>query len=111
MQTLVIYDIVSDRIRKKVMEACKDYGLAHIQYSAFFGDLNHNLREELVARLTRTLGRHEGKIMICPVCDKDLRLKREIEVFGATDRMSDEAVVDYHLAKARRAGGKKAKAG
>lgn len=78
METLVIYDIVDDRIRYKIAEACKDYGLQHIQYSAFRGNLNHNRREELKKRLKKTLGKNEGKIDIYPFCDKDLRLATRI---------------------------------
>ncbi len=79
METLVIYDIVDDVLRNRIAEACKDYGLQRIQYSAFRGHLNHNRREELEQRLRRLLGRKEGNIQIYPICDKDLRLKREIE--------------------------------
>jgi len=89
LRTLVIYDIVSDKIRNKIFETCKDYGLIHIQYSAFFGELNHNLRQELCQRLKRILGCHEGKILICPVCDRDLGLLLEIKVpadFAEEDR-------------------------
>lgn len=78
LKTLVVYDITDDRIRTKIFEACKDYGLEHIQYSAFFGELNHNRRQELYQRLRRTLGKNEGKILICPLCDKDLALCLEI---------------------------------
>ncbi len=78
MQTLVIYDIPDDRIRNKIGEACKDYGLVRIQYSAFLGDINHNRREELRMRLQRTLGNKEGNIQIYPFCDKDAKLKKEI---------------------------------
>lgn len=78
MQTLVIYDIPDDRIRNKVGEACKDYGLQRIQYSAFLGNMNHNRREELRLRLQRTLGKMEGNIQIYPFCDKDAKLKKEI---------------------------------
>ncbi len=80
MKTLVIYDIEEDKIRTKIFEACKDYGLTHIQYSAFFGDLNHNRRGELKQRLRKTLGRKKGEILICPVCDKDLKLLEAISV-------------------------------
>ena len=80
MMTLVNYDIEEDRIRTKIFEACKDYGLAHFQYSAFIGDLNHNRRDELKQRLKRTLGQKRGKILICPICDKDARLMEVIEV-------------------------------
>ncbi|KKM10615.1 CRISPR-associated protein Cas2 [Clostridiales bacterium PH28_bin88] len=80
MKTLVIYDIEEDRIRNKILEACKDYGLDHIQYSAFMGELNHNRREELWHRLRRILGKKIGKILMVPLCDKDLRLAREVYV-------------------------------
>lgn len=80
LKTLVIYDIEEDMIRTKIFEACKDYGLAHIQYSAFFGELNHNRREELTQRIKRTLGRRNGNIFICPICDKDLKLLTVINV-------------------------------
>jgi len=80
VKTLVIYDIEEDKIRTKIFEACKDYGLTHIQYSAFFGELNHNRRDELKQRLRKTLGKKNGNILICPVCDKDLRLLEAISV-------------------------------
>ncbi|MDF9408701.1 CRISPR-associated endonuclease Cas2 [Pelotomaculum isophthalicicum JI] len=80
MKTLVIYDIEEDKTRTKIFDACKDYGLTHIQYSAFFGELNHNRRDELKQRLRKTLGRKNGKILICPVCDKDLRLLEIINI-------------------------------
>lgn len=81
MKTIVVYDIENDRIRNRIFNACKDYGLEHIQYSAFFGELNHNRRGELKQRLKRTLGKKKGKIFICPVCDKDLKLLDEIVVY------------------------------
>ncbi|HHY34164.1 MAG TPA: CRISPR-associated endonuclease Cas2 [Firmicutes bacterium] len=37
MSTLVIYDIVEEKVRRRIAEVCKDYGLERIQYSAFFG--------------------------------------------------------------------------
>ncbi|MBO8170103.1 MAG: CRISPR-associated endonuclease Cas2 [Thermoanaerobacteraceae bacterium] len=80
MQTLLIYDIVDDRTRHKIAEACKDYGLERIQYSAFFGSLNHNRRTELLQRLRRLLGTNEGIIQLFPICDRDLRLAKEIKV-------------------------------
>ena len=80
MMTLVSYDIQEDRIRGKIFEACKDYGLAHFQYSAFIGKLNHNRRDELKQRIKKTLGQKKGKILVLPICDKDVRLMEVIEV-------------------------------
>ena len=106
MKTLVSYDIVENKIRRKIFEACKDYGLVHVQYSLFFGDLAHNRREELYQRIRKILGRKEGKILICPICDKDLRLLKAIEVSVDLPAEAAEGTVEY-----RTQGRKKARAG
>jgi CRISPR-associated protein Cas2 len=76
--TFVVYDIVDDRVRGRVANACKDYGLERIQYSAFCGVLDASRRSELAARLADTLGRELGKIMVLPVCEKDARARRDL---------------------------------
>lgn len=77
---LLIYDIPDDKVRYKVSERCKDYGLVRIQYSAFAGDLDRNRREELLLRLKKTLGKKEGNIRLQPVCTRDLALAKEVVV-------------------------------
>ncbi len=76
--TFVVYDIESDRIRNRIANACKDYGLQRIQYSAFCGFLDASRRRELFARLSDTLGRRPGKILVLPVCEKDAEARRTI---------------------------------
>lgn len=73
LRTFLIYDIVDDRLRAKIADACLDFGLARIQFSAFAGALNRNKREELFLRLLDILGEEVGKILIQPVCEKDVR--------------------------------------
>jgi CRISPR-associated protein Cas2 len=73
LRTLVIYDIENDKIRLRISETCLDYGLARIQYSAFLGILNRNKREELFLRLTSILEDNAGKIMLQPICHKDVK--------------------------------------
>ena len=73
LRTLVIYDIENDRIRLKISETCLDYGLVRVQYSAFLGTLNRNKREELFLRLTSILDDNAGKIMLQPICHKDVK--------------------------------------
>ena len=63
-RTLVMYDIEDDRVRYRVSEACLDFGLERIQFSVFRGKLNRNKREELLLKLTHTLGEKAGKILI-----------------------------------------------
>ena len=77
---MLIYDIPDDRLRHKVSERCKDYGLSRVQYSAFAGDLDRNRREELMLRLRKTLGKKEGNIRLQPVCGRDLALAKEVVV-------------------------------
>jgi len=79
MQTLVVYDIPSDKTRNRVAECCKDYGLERIQWSAFRGELSTARRQELALRLRRTIGREEGNIQLFPICDKDIALRIEIQ--------------------------------
>ncbi|MDI3508334.1 MAG: CRISPR-associated protein Cas2 [Clostridiales bacterium] len=78
MKTLVIFDIPSNKIRNKIGEACKDYGLMRIQKSSFFGDINNNRREELRLRLKKILDIREGNIQMFPICDKDLQMRKVI---------------------------------
>ena len=72
LRTLVIYDIESDKLRLRISETCLDYGLTRIQYSAFMGTLNKNKREELFLRLVEVLQSSPGKILLQPICNKDV---------------------------------------
>lgn len=83
-QTLVLYDIEDDRIRLRVAEACKDYGLTRIQFSAFRGLLSRNRRDELWLRLSTELGDEPGRILIQPLCEKDAGEARTILVESAS---------------------------
>ena len=73
MQCLVVYDIPDDRIRGKVADACLDYGLDRIQYSAFLGDLEPTHQEELLLKIADQLGEKPGNVQLFPICEKDWR--------------------------------------
>jgi CRISPR-associated protein Cas2 len=79
MYVLVIYDVENDRVRTKVANALKDYGLSRIQYSAFQGNLSPNRIQELFFRLETTLGVDVGNILLLPLCEKDVKQIKEIE--------------------------------
>lgn len=78
-QVLLVYDIVSDKARTKIADACLDYGLDRIQFSAFTGKLSRNYQQELMLRVQTILGDGDGKITLVPICDKDWQGKLEIE--------------------------------
>ena len=71
MHCLLIYDISDDRIRTKVADACLDYGLDRIQFSAFYGNISRNYQEELFQKVEALLGKEDGQIMLLPICYKD----------------------------------------
>ena len=73
----VFYDIEVDRIRNRVAEICKDYGLERIQFSGFSGKLGRNKREELFLKITHAIYEGYGKVLILPLCEKDLRETKE----------------------------------
>jgi CRISPR-associated protein Cas2 len=70
---VLIYDIEDDRLRSRTADICLNYGLERIQFSAFFGKLNRNRRQELSLQLQRELGKASGRIRIIPVCEQDLK--------------------------------------
>lgn len=70
---VLIYDIEDDRLRTRIADVCLDYALERIQFSAFFGKLNRNRRQELALRLRNELGDESGRVRIIPVCEEDLK--------------------------------------
>ncbi|PIV44288.1 MAG: CRISPR-associated endonuclease Cas2 [Nitrospirae bacterium CG02_land_8_20_14_3_00_44_33] len=74
----IFYDIENDGIRNKIAEKCKDYGLERIQFSGFSGILNRNKREELFLKLSSLIGNKSGKVLMLPICERDMRLRKEL---------------------------------
>lgn len=91
LQTLVVYDISDDTTRLKVSDACKRFGLARIQRSAFMGPLTSARRKELAAALRRILGDADGNIQIFVICRADLALREVIgkpfEAYGEGEKL------------------------
>ncbi len=74
----VLYDIQDDKKRIKLADACLDYGLDRVQYSAFRGQLTATLRNELTARLRRIVGKAPANVQVIGICDKDWQERVEI---------------------------------
>jgi CRISPR-associated protein Cas2 len=70
---ILIYDIEDDKLRTRAADICLNYGLERIQFSAFFGKLNRNRRQELSLQLQRELGTKSARVRIIPVCEQDLK--------------------------------------
>jgi len=78
MQCLIIYDITNDRARQKIADACLDYGLQRLQYSAFCGDLARTHQRALFTEIKRRLGRKAGNVQLFPLDEKTWSGRREI---------------------------------
>ncbi len=79
MRCLLIYDIAHDGVRNKVADACLDYGLERIQYSAFFGELSHIHQRELLLKIKRRIGKHGANVQLFPLDEKSWSGRRVIE--------------------------------
>ncbi len=79
MRCLLLYDIPHDRTRTKVADACLDYGLQRIQWSAFAGELGHTHQRELLHKIRDLVGKRAASIMLLPVNDAVWEQRRLIE--------------------------------
>jgi CRISPR-associated protein Cas2 len=79
MRVLLVYDIVDDKQRLKIANACQDYGLDRVQYSAFSGLLNRNRQEELMMKIEALLGDGDGRIHLYPIDEKAWKRRLFIE--------------------------------
>ncbi len=76
---LLVYDISDDGKRAKIADACLDYGLDRIQYSAFTGRLLPTQQEELMLKVKRILGKKQGNIQLFPICADDWAKRKLID--------------------------------
>jgi len=79
MRCLLIYDISHDGIRAKVADACLDYGLERVQYSAFMGELSWIHQKELLLQIKRRIGKHDANIQLFPLDEKSWSSRRVID--------------------------------
>jgi CRISPR-associated protein Cas2 len=79
MRCLLIYDISHDGVRAKVADACLDYGLERVQYSAFLGELSWIHQKELLLQIKRRIGKHDANIQLFPLDEKSWTSRRVIE--------------------------------
>lgn len=85
MRCLLIYDIPHDGIRVKVADACLDYGLERVQYSAFLGELSQVHQRELLLQIKRRIGKHDANIQLFPLDEKSWNSRRVIEQSQRTE--------------------------
>ncbi|MFC1759090.1 CRISPR-associated endonuclease Cas2 [Planctomycetota bacterium] len=75
MLAIVIYDISSDRARKKISDRLLDIGLTRTQYSVFLGTIDKNRADELTLFAEEQLAKTD-RLYIIPVQRDDLAAAR-----------------------------------
>ena len=78
MQTLVIYDVSSDRLRERLANRLFDYGLQRVQLSAFSGELNPHDQHAMLKELANFVGSERDRIYVAPLCERCVRLWRAV---------------------------------
>jgi CRISPR-associated protein Cas2 len=82
MQCLLIYDIPHDGTRQKVADACLDYGLQRIQYSAFVGDLSRAHQRALFGEIQRRVKRQAANVQLFPLDEQSWGGRRVLSQGG-----------------------------
>ena len=91
MLLTAIYDISSDKIRKKVSDRLLDLGLVRVQYSVFFGTLDNNRIDELALFAEEILAESD-KLYLIPIHRDDLNAARIIG-HGFDDQLITDEVI------------------
>ena len=94
MLTWLIYDISSNRARKKVADACKNQGLYRVQKSVFLGDLNTNRIDEIIERSRELINTETDSLYVMPMCQDDFG---KVQILG--QGFDGELVADVLLTK------------
>jgi len=91
MYTLISYDIVSDRVRTKVMKFLKDYG-DHVQKSVFECHLDDDKYAEVKDGLMSLVNPKEDRVRLYRLCHACMG-KVEISGWGTVKEEEEFTVV------------------
>lgn len=86
-----MYDIVEDKIRKKIADKAIEQGLYRVQKSVFAGNIDSNLLDELVVFSEDLINPDQDSVYIFPMCQEDFK---KIELLG---QAFNEAMVNDEL--------------
>ena len=95
MLVWVVYDITEDKIRKKVSDSCKDYGLYRVQKSVFLGELNANKRESLALQCEELIDTDVDSVYIFPMDEQSFKQVKLIGQAFDKDLVSDEVITMF----------------
>ena len=94
MITWIVYDISNDRVRTKIADRCKDFGLQRVQKNVFLGDLESNRVDEVVLFSKELLNNETDSLYVFPMCRDDFD---KVRIVG--QGFDEEMVTDEILTK------------
>jgi CRISPR-associated protein Cas2 len=94
MLVWVIYDISDDRIRGRVAQICKGYGLYRVQKSAFLGDLNKNELDAIALECEELIDESDS-VFVFPLCDDCFKKIKLIGEGFDKELISDKVVTKF----------------
>jgi len=95
MLVWVIYDITENRVRNRVSNICKGYGLYRVQKSAFLGDLNTNELDSLALECEERINSEVDSVYVFPMCDDCFKKIRLLGMAFDKDLVSDEVITKF----------------
>ncbi|AKL98281.1 CRISPR-associated endonuclease Cas2 [Endomicrobium proavitum] len=72
LTTLVFYDLRKEKLKIKLAEKCKDYGLKKMHKTGFCGKLSREKRERLKKDLSEIISDNKARLIIQTVCSRCL---------------------------------------
>ena len=91
----VIYDITENKVRQKVSNRCKSYGLYRVQKSVFLGDLNSNDRESLGLECEELIDTEKDSVYVFPMDEQSFKKVQLIGQAFDKDLVSDEVITKF----------------
>jgi CRISPR-associated protein Cas2 len=73
MLTWFIYDITSDKTRRKIIKIAEKKGLYRVQKSVFLGTIESNVLDEIVLESEELLDMDTDSLYVFPMCEKDYK--------------------------------------
>jgi len=95
MLVWVIYDITENRIRQKVSDCCKSYGLYRVQKSVFLGDLDTNDRDSLALECEELIDIDKDSVYIFPMDEQSFKKVHLIGQAFDKELVSDEVLTKF----------------
>jgi CRISPR-associated protein Cas2 len=91
----VIYDIVKDKTRNKVIRKCKNIGLYRVQKSVFLGDVEENVFDELKIQLEDMIDLEKDSVYVFPMSKSELKKAGLIGQAFDKELVTDEIISKF----------------